>query len=316
MRKSRKIFLTIFVLLLTLVTLVTSTFAWFTIAQNAQVEQLALSVSQAKELLISLDGVNYSENLTNDQIKNKIGNKLALNSVTSNDLSEFYSSYKMDQESVPNIDYLMVDLWFKTNDEDLNGLYLTNNLTMNYNYEVARTNNIQGTYFYSKGMRWAASEAFLYAEGDEVAKDETRTYYASEALRIGIKELNIDVVNLEVPDERTNLASFIYDSSENADRGFGSPYGQLDLLKKRVDSLVQAPTDVPETIYALTQMQFNYEAQDNNSLCATFQKGQDDWYYAKVRLFIWLEGWDADCFDAILADTILMQLYFRCANKA
>jgi hypothetical protein len=39
------------------------------------------------------------------------------------------------------------------------------------------------------------------------------------------------------------------------------------------------------------------------------------YYVGKVTMNIWLEGWDADCFDAILDDVIRIQLKFRAGKS-
>ena len=146
--------------------------------------------------------------------------------------------------------------------------------------------------------------------------NETHTYYAQDAMRIGIKELNVDLAPLKTEDNRTDLKKFIYDPSEDEDRGFGEIYGQYDILKQRVDSSILPPTNKPNTIYQLSSMQYNYYAVNNNSHCGDFQQGSDGYLYAKINVTIWCEGWDADCLDGILRDNVLMQLYFRGAVPA
>jgi hypothetical protein len=39
-------------------------------------------------------------------------------------------------------------------------------------------------------------------------------------------------------------------------------------------------------------------------------------YRAKVRINIWIEGWDADAFDSVENDRVLIQLQFKVANYA
>jgi hypothetical protein len=82
---------------------------------------------------------------------------------------------------------------------------------------------------------------------------------------------------------------------------------------KRLDGSVTPPVNKPDTKYQLSMMEYNYYATSNASHCATFQQGTDGNFYAKVRVSIWCEGWDADCLDGILNDQVLVQLYFRCA---
>jgi hypothetical protein len=60
-----------------------------------------------------------------------------------------------------------------------------------------------------------------------------------------------------------------------------------------------------------------YQALDNQSLVAIMKDVPDDPYmYAKVRVYLWIEGWDADAIDGIINDVINVQLEFKLANPA
>jgi hypothetical protein len=312
---NRKVIITLAVFLFAFTTLVTSSFAWFTIAQSATVGDLEMTVSNGGNLEISLDGVNYYDNLTKDQFDTYINNGMALTNVTTSDLENFYNSYVGD-EAIANKDYLTFTLYFRCDDQEMAGLYLTNNITRTYNYNVAKNNKLKGTYVYSKGVEYTSPVTFQYSETEQRVKGSSATYYGAEALRLGFKELNFDD-----EDTRTELASFIYDPTENEVRGFGKEYGSTDFIRQYVDSFITVPTNnLPDTTYELTTTEYNYYAKNNNSLCGTFQARTDTsgktYYYSKIQVSIWLEGWDADCFDAIYKDDIIMQLYFRTAIKA
>ena len=63
---NRKLILSLTVFVFALVSLVTTTFAWFSIAQDATVGDLSMSISGGTELLVSLDGTNYSDNISKE----------------------------------------------------------------------------------------------------------------------------------------------------------------------------------------------------------------------------------------------------------
>ena len=313
---NRKLVLSLSIFLFACVSLVTTTFAWFSIAQDATVGDLSMSISGGTELLVSLDGTNYSDNISKEQLEEYFNKSLKLTNVTTLDLENYFSSYDNASVAIANEDYISFDIWFKTNDFMCNGLYLTNNITPNYNYDVALNNQLKGTYCFSKGVNYTAPIDFQYSATEVRQKNTTDTYYGADAMRIGIKELNIDLAPLKTEDTRTELCKFIYDPSENQERGFGSIYGAYDILKQRVDSSILPPVNHPDTKYQLSSMQHNYYAIHNDSQCGTFQEGTDGYLYAKIRVTIWCEGWDADCMDGILSDEVLMQLYFRGAVPA
>ena len=309
----KKLILSLGVFIFACLSLLTTTFAWFSIAQDATVGDLSMSISGGQELLVSLDGVNFYDNLSKEEIQKAFGENVSITNVTTTDLDVYHSSYSYDQLSLANKDYITFDLWFRTNDKMCNGLFLTNNITPTYSYEVAKNNSLRGTYCFSQGVEYTNTVDFQYSESELRVANTKATYYAADAMRIGIKELNIDVVELTEVDTREDLQKFIYDPSEDEERGFGSIYGALDLLRKRLDETATPPVKQPDTKYQLSMMEYNYYATSNASHCATFQEGKDGNLYAKVRVSIWCEGWDADCLDGILNDHVLMQLYFRCA---
>lgn len=308
--------MSISVLLFACVTLLTTTFAWFSIAQDATVGDLSMEISGGTELLVSLDGINYHDDLDAETLKNHLGGRLEVTHVTTYDLTNFYSSYDNEQVAIPNTDYITFDLWFRTNDFMCTGLFLTNNITPNYNYETALSNKLRGTYCLSEGVNYSCPIDFKYSETETRLANTSYTYYGADAIRIGIEELNIDVAPLKEVDNRTDLKKFIFDPSEDETRGFGTAYGQYDILKQRVDSSIVLPVNKPNTVNQLSTMQYNYYAVNNNSHCGDFQQGTDNYYYCKIRVSIWCEGWDADCLDGILKDNVLMQLYFRGAVPA
>lgn len=316
MKLKKKLTLSLAILLFASVTLITTTFAWFSIAQDATVGDLSMEISGGTELLVSLDGINYHDNIDTDLLKQYLGDKLEVTHVTTFDQENYFSSYDNEQGAIVNKDYLSFDIWFRTNDFMCTGLFLTNNITPNYNYETALNNKLRGTYCFSEGVKYTNPVDFQYSETEKRLANETHTYYAQDAMRIGIKELNVDLSPLKTEDNRTDLKKFIYDPSEDEDRGFGEIYGQYDILKQRVDSSILPPTNKPNTIYQLSSMQYNYYAVNNNSHCGDFQQGSDGYLYAKINVTIWCEGWDADCLDGILKDNVLMQLYFRGAVPA
>ena len=313
----RKLFITICMFVLALITFTTSTYAWFFLAQQVSVGDFNLTISNDKELLVSLDGVNYQSSISSEELSNVIGDNLYLNNVTTFDLNTFYSSYTHSTQPTKNRDYISFDIWFRTDTEYWNGVYLYNNISNYYNYDTVMNQKLEGTFIFSKGINYQTTVDFKYSPTEYRKQNSIDKYYASDAIRIGIKEKYVDSVELAQEDLRDNkeLASFIYDPSENDERGFGKEYGALDMFQKKMNKIISVP-EAPDTKLYLSNLQYNYYAVDNTSLCGTFQKATDGYYYAKANVSIWLEGWDADCLDAIYLDKLIMQLQFKCAIKA
>ncbi len=82
---------------------------------------------------------------------------------------------------------------------------------------------------------------------------------------------------------------------------------------------ITLPQEKPYTIYELTQIAEDnpYQALDNQSLITELQptgfydQDGNEIYQSKVIINIWIEGWDADAFNAVLKDYIKIQLQFK-----
>ena len=60
-----------------------------------------------------------------------------------------------------------------------------------------------------------------------------------------------------------------------------------------------------------------YQALDNDSLITVLQETDEvnekgrSIYRGKIRINIWIEGWDADAFDSVENDRLKIQLQFK-----
>jgi len=322
----RKLLISISVFIFAVLSMVTTTLAWFSIAQSATVGELTLTVGDGGNLWVSLDGTNYYDDLTEDQFGLFINNNMKMTNVTTSDLVDYRNSYYGD-EAVANVDYLSFTLYFRCDDEIMTGLYLSNNVSNSYDYDTVSDpdKKVEGTYAKSKGVSYRTPITFNWDETTERLKNSTATYYADQAVRIGIKELNLDAEDTRTAAE---LETFIFDPSSDVTRGYDAingvnEFGAFDFIKKYVKHDLTAPTlNLPNVAYTLSGTRYGREATNNNSLCATFQKRTDtsgvdpiDYYYAKFQVSVWFEGWDPDCMDGIYNDIVKIQLFFRSLVK-
>lgn len=309
----RKLILSVTTLLIITMTFTTVAYAWITIATVNHIEGLHLSASTADELKISIDGFNFSQTLDTQVLEDLMINQ-NLTDVTTLDGINFQTGGLRDQGiAYPNIDYLSFEIWFRTSKTQRN-VYLVDNVTPNANYDTSMV----GTYVVSKGVSWISNIDFQNGieNTDMVYTGEKHTYYAKDAIRIGFEEL------LDKPyDQRDEkeLANFIFDPSNDPNMGYGKAYGAYDYFKKTSSKNLLLPINSPDTIYQLSQaLEDNpYMANNNQSLITSLQptglydsEGKQ-MYQSKVRINIWVEGWDANAFDAVLKDYIKIQLQFK-----
>jgi hypothetical protein len=313
----KKLYISIFTLCLGFVIFGTVTYAWITISTVNNIEGLYLSASTGDELEISLDGFHFSQTLDTESLAALIESQ-SLSDVTTLDGINFHTGgLKPLDIAYPNRDYLSFELWFRTVEKQRD-VYLIDNVSDHASYDIS----INGTYVVSKGIQWESNISFINGpeSSDIVFKGNKNTYYAKDAIRIGFEEL------IDQPyDQRelNELNHFIFDPSQNPQRGYATRYGAYNYFINMTNKSITLPEEKPNTIYELSKpLEDNpYIADNQNSLISNLQptglynqEGKEV-YQSKIRVNIWIEGWDADAFDAILKDYIKIQLQFKSMNQ-
>ena len=311
----KKIYLSVTTLLLLVMVFGTVTYAWISLATINNLDGLSLSASTGEELQISLDGINYASTIPTQELL-QWTEKISLYDVTTHDGITFFTGSRREVKiATPNEHYLSFELYFQTTAPEKD-IYLVNNTSKIARYD----SNIQGTYVVSRGVQWRAKHTFQYGpnESDIVLKDEVRTYYASDAVRLGFTELINEINTLDERDGST-LKNLIFDPSEDESMSVGKDYGSTAYFLINAGTYLPFPEDLPEITYRLTEINPKnpYEALDGASHIATLQptgtyafNGREV-YQGKVLINIWIEGWDANTFDAVGDDRIKIQLQFK-----
>lgn len=306
---TRKFYFSLFAVMFSFLAFSQATFAWITLSNEALLEDAQLNVIAESGFYVSLDGKNYSECLKQEDLEKIIGKNPKLYNVTSLDGKKFFTKQGEEIKDAKD-NYISFDLWFKTDNPTSKELFLVDNVSHEITYEIAKTKKVDGTFVVSKGVKWVSDIDFSYGEED-IKKGSIGSYYAANAIRIAIIEENLE--NEFGVNEKEDLLSIIYDPSENEKMGYGVQTGAFEYYSKRL-TVLNPPKEYPNTKYSLTTFKNPYEAKTDDSMCARFQKvinsdGTPS-YVAKVKVNIWLEGWDADCFNAIFADNVMVQLKF------
>jgi len=320
MRKSRKIFISILTFTLSIMLLTTVTFAWISMSAISNIDGLGITASSGSELEISIDGENYSSQLPSILIQDLIG-EVKLYDVTTLDGMNFQTGGFRDvADAIPNEHYLTFDLWFRTVRNE-KSLYLINNIKDLVTFD----SSMPGTYVISRGVFWVAPVSFLNGPDmeDIVEKGDIGVYYGSDTIRISVIEQNDDT-NLMDTRTEDELKRFIYDPSEDFDRGYGKLYGAYNYFFQTAQYWMDTPREIQQASYRLSQFDPNnpYQALDNESMVGQMIETEDmnidgkTYYRTKVKINIWIEGWDADTFDAVDKDDVKIQLQFKSAFPA
>src|SRR5690554_2965812 len=130
---SKKAILSVLTLVLTVVALGATTFAWFTLGTTATVDQFNVEVRGSEGLEISLDGDNWYTRLNSTTMNNHINSVFAngrLDAVTLNDATADFDDWKFQKfngmtgstvnltGATKNNEYLEFNLQFRTKNDD------------------------------------------------------------------------------------------------------------------------------------------------------------------------------------------------------
>src|SRR5690554_2475668 len=94
----KKLFISILSFVFAVILFGTVSFAWFSIATTNVVYDIGLGISTDNKFKISLDGINYYDSLTHDDIMNVVGNNIKLLDVTSFDGINFSKGFPLRNE--------------------------------------------------------------------------------------------------------------------------------------------------------------------------------------------------------------------------
>lgn len=311
MSKLRKLILSLIMLAATAVTFTSATFAFVFIQSQTEIEEFDIKLDCEEGLLISIDGINFASNITEEQIKKHIAG-----SVENFDLRKYYpvtpksngtdvffdenGNVKFDIQSGDSFvladadDYIKFDVWFKP----VSSQEIKSNYTLKLSDE---------TYFKSEAVDVKLNNKLTsgdtqYNSGDVITVD------TSNAMRIGAVKENVtdSMIIYELPNEN-NLGSAaiegrtddLHNPSKNA------MFTYYNNVFADAPFAAAAPdTKAYETI----------SAESQNNVLAEFTPNTNGEYDAKkVTIYIWLEGWDADYFFGIpnLGKNISAYLSFK-----
>ena len=318
----KKLFISVLSFVFAVLLFGTVSYAWFSIATTNVVYDIGLGITADNNFEISLDGINYYQRLTKEEIIKVVGDNLKLSDVTSHDGINFSKGFLFEEEiPLKNVDYLSLTLYFRTITSYEVDVYLVDNVSR----DAYLNKDIDGTFLISKGSNWKSDTTFTYGPNpltDVIEIEERHVFYSAEAVRIGfVEKKNENNIN----DQRTeaDLNTIIFDLSRDPSRGYGANYGSLDYVNNKLKTNYEPPTTTQNVVTELTAFdEFNpYVPLDKNSFILKMIKTNEydlkgnSFYKGSVELNIWLEGWDADCFDAIHYDPLTIQLKFKGSRK-
>lgn len=163
-----RLFLSIFMLGLTAITLTTSTFAWFATNRNAWFDEVELEIGNTDSILVSVDGKTYSSSIPSEMVKRAVVAK-------KKNLS--YDDQQLNDEAFVNNEWKKVSLEPITTNNLDNYLCVDNKHIAHYKDEF--DNELDSTYYVLHDVD--ETNSYSYLEFDvwfkiDSSKSSTKTY--------------------------------------------------------------------------------------------------------------------------------------------
>jgi hypothetical protein len=282
-----------------LVALGTTTFAWFTLSDTATVSTFDAQITAGEGIEISLDGTNYYTTIPATVIQNKITQlNVELKDVTSKNgkqLFYFNSDEAINYTSLGTAKkpYIEFDLSFRS--PSATGVILEE-----YKFTSKHVVGDQEV----EGISWTADVSFTNSFGAPVTAGTPATYYAHAALRMSLTP----VIN-----ESSEGTAVVYQAPDDSaaevktNKALYQPTGDTvsPIQNGMVDYYNTKNSDNPLDLTNVTLANALTEPSDSNLITLAANTPQ------KVRVRIWIEGWDPDTFNAILNAKINVKMVFK-----
>ncbi|MDD4243805.1 MAG: hypothetical protein PHG08_05775 [Bacilli bacterium] len=260
-----------------LVALGTTTFAWFTLTNEATISQFNAQITAGEGIEISLDNITYYTTIPESVIQAKINSmNIELKDVTS---SNGIVMTKMNGTTVSFLpapgeknEFIQFDLWVRS--PEANAKIALNNYT-----------------FSSSETTWKADADFISSFGDnviDVEAGEEGTYYAHAALRMSLTPVT----------GGTESVAQVYQAPgvDNVNKVIGTepiPQGMVSYYKAKngENSINISGVTIADALTSASSTEIITLSSTPNEASV-------------IRVRVWIEGWDPDCFNAILNSKI------------
>ncbi|HOD11452.1 MAG TPA: hypothetical protein PKH91_11955 [Flavobacterium sp.] len=293
----RKLSISILAVVFAVVAMGATTFAWFTLTNTAKVEQFQVSVTTEEGIELSIDGGNtWSSTITASQFAAAvtIPNLTAVASIDGATAFKRITDLALNGtgtfvDASANNDYLEFNIMIRTTKANQD-IYLSNANTK------ITADNI---------TNWIIDTTFApVTEGTNLTPDGSTTYTVNpaDAARISFTNAASTTVVFENPAAGTNTLG------QSFDWGFGALNYYLN---KKGYSLIAAtdPTDDAAHFgegYETEELETAYQT----AITATASSLTLGWAEATVTVRVWLDGWDAQCYNAIFGGVLKVKIGF------
>jgi len=282
-----------------------------------------VDVTSGAGIEISADGMNYSNYIKANDIYaaiNRAGSSTVLDHVTSPDgikfttigFSEQNGEVKLNFDNSATSGWTEFKLWFRSPEKDVK-VYMLKNTTVT-----------------STGITWVADADFNLKENLPMKVGDTYTLYGANAVRISTTENTVTYTSGSGFSYTPGTGANVFELGSEGDQELGKEiktgYGSVAYYNTKNpnnlitnDLIEEAKEKLPKDVYGYKNLpelnDLNTPAiKDTHVHVATLEAESNisgtTLYYGQITVRIWLEGWDPDMFNAIMADEIQIHLFF------
>jgi hypothetical protein len=299
-RLARKLVLSVLTVVLTVIALGTTTFAWFTLTNTSVVQPFSANITSDTGIEIALgvpvpgeeDNLNWVTTLTTAVINNYIETtygSFTFGHVTTANAVDFFTLGAMSMTGTTS-GYISIPVNFRSNSANRilwSGVTLT-----------------------SPELSWQSDVAFVGAKGTPFTAGDSTLINASDAFRIAILGTvgGLDnVVGFENANTATNvvLGGGVANPQNLADGvgiGMGNP-GAMNYYYAK-NALLPFGADAVTVLQTITALASNPVVD----LAVSETAGAA--FYGAIVIRIWLEGWDANAYNSVLGRQITTSFQF------
>ena len=338
----RKLFLSFITLTLLITVFTTSTYAWFKINSKASISGFDFQVHGGEGFVVSTDGQNYYNGLSKEQVLEAIvygydkenyeyrnsnlvhketgeevtdeelilivSKRLQLTPLTSSNGIELEDMIGANQTASSG-KYIEFDLYFKAtsnvaNDDLTYEIYFNNLATVSDDQTPVSPITI------SSNLSTLKLDRPMVTINGELKRDDYVTVQSSNAIRLSVQDQSADKATIYEFYNEYDLGSYATDYNGDDDN-LKKLYGcQTNAMFTYYNNLKAGLSSLTPLSYEEMPTTIRYQVGSNEEFKKPVTTVYSGFGAKKVTFRIWIEGWDADCFDGLF-ESISVKLTFK-----
>ena len=324
MKLTKKLFIAIMTMALLVVTFSASTFAWFTLGQESKIDTVKVNVMAGAGMEVSLDGKKWQNNISVADLLES--NAKDLSDITSSNGLDFFKIGALGYENADNTHYLTLELYVRlttdstTQNVEFDGVMLEKvESSTEIDFEADATKQwlcdvtFSGEKSYTEGTKYnfdALNATKMSFQANNTESTKKFAYESTKGTNQGDVSLSGTSYAYAVAKKYTVPANFA-DGTNNVP----TYLKQADLTAAINEAATAEEKKLAVTVLDDSDFKSNTDFISLYGAAAQGTEGEagyvpagklyglelsSDYKYAKLTVRIWIEGWDADCINAIL----------------